>query len=103
MQHANEEVLLLEDTLSTHTDLTDTEPAIYEVRKQFMREMSSLSSEGEGQNRPVLKRYTSSLEKEVPATQTKETGALIKEEIAETGNVSRVDMGWGRGLGPRGS
>lgn len=65
--------------------------------------MSSLSSEGEGQNRPVLKRYTSSLEKEVPATQTKETGALIKEEIAETGNVSRVDMGWGRGLGPRGS
>jgi ATP-binding cassette subfamily C (CFTR/MRP) protein 3 len=37
LQNANEEVLLLEDTLSTHTDLTDNEPAIYEVRKQFMR------------------------------------------------------------------
>lgn len=93
LQHADEEVLLLEDTLSTHTDLTDTEPAIYEVRKQFMREMSSLSSEGEGQNRPVLKRYTNSLEKEVPATQTKETGALIKEEIAETGNV-KLSVYW---------
>lgn len=37
LQNTNEEVLLLEDTLSTHTDLTDNEPAIYEVRKQFMR------------------------------------------------------------------
>lgn len=37
LQEADEEVLLVEDTLSTHTDLTDNEPAIYEVRKQFMR------------------------------------------------------------------
>lgn len=93
LQNADEEVLLLEDTLSTHTDLTDNEPAIYEVRKQFMREMSTLSSEGEGQNRPVPKRYTNSLEKEMPVTQTKETGALIKEESAETGNV-KLSVYW---------
>lgn len=32
-----EEVLLIEDTLSSHTDLMDNESAMYEVRKQFMR------------------------------------------------------------------
>ncbi|XP_021067908.1 canalicular multispecific organic anion transporter 2 [Mus pahari] len=93
LQNANEEVHLLEDTLSTHTDLTDNEPAIYEVRKQFMREMSSLSSEGEGQNWTVPKRHTNSLEKEVPVAKTKETGALIKEETAETGNV-KMSVYW---------
>lgn len=93
LQNANEEVLLLEDTLSTHTDLTDNEPAIYEVRKQFMREMSSLSSEGEVQNRTMPKKHTNSLEKEALVTKTKETGALIKEEIAETGNV-KLSVYW---------
>lgn len=67
------------------------------------REMSSLSSEGEGQNRPVPRRHTNSMEKEMPMTKTKETGALIKEETTETGNVSRVDMGWGSRLGPQSS
>lgn len=33
----DEELLLIEDTLSNHTDLTDNEPVLYEVQKQFMR------------------------------------------------------------------
>lgn len=33
----DEEVLMIEDTLSNHTDLTDNEPVTYEVQKQFMR------------------------------------------------------------------
>lgn len=33
----DEEVLLIEDTLSSHTDLMDNEPVLYEVQKQFMR------------------------------------------------------------------
>lgn len=33
----NEGVLLIEDTLSNHTDLMDNEPVMYEVQKQFMR------------------------------------------------------------------
>lgn len=33
----NEEVLLIEDTLSSHTDLMDNEPVLYEVQKQFIR------------------------------------------------------------------
>lgn len=60
----------------------------------FHREMSSLSSEGEGQNHPVRKRHVSVSEKEMQVTKTKETGALIKEETAETGSVST--MGWVR-------
>ncbi|XP_052614436.1 ATP-binding cassette sub-family C member 3 isoform X1 [Peromyscus californicus insignis] len=87
LQDGDEEVLLVEDTLSTHTDMTDNEPSMYEVRKQFMRQMSSMSSEGESQNRPVTKRHTNSSEKEMQMTKAKQTGALITEETAETGNV----------------
>lgn len=32
-----EEVLLIEDTLSNHTGLTDNEPVMYEVQRQFTR------------------------------------------------------------------
>lgn len=56
--------------------------------------MSSMSSEGENQNRPVPKRHTNPSEKEMQVMKAKETGALITEETAETGNVSRVGMGW---------
>ncbi|XP_006972048.1 ATP-binding cassette sub-family C member 3 [Peromyscus maniculatus bairdii] len=87
LQDGDEEVLLVEDTLSTHTDMTDNEPSIYEVRKQFMRQMSSMSSEGESQNRPVTKRHTNPSEKETQVTNAKKTGALITQETAETGNV----------------
>ncbi|XP_075847190.1 ATP-binding cassette sub-family C member 3 isoform X2 [Microtus pennsylvanicus] len=93
LQDADEEVLLVEDTLSTHTDLTDNEPSMYEVRKQFMRQMSSMSSEGESQNRPVPKRHTNPSEKEMQVMKAKETGALITEETAETGNV-KMNVFW---------
>ncbi|XP_057630326.1 ATP-binding cassette sub-family C member 3 [Chionomys nivalis] len=93
LQDADEEVLLIEDTLSTHTDLTDNEPSMYEVRKQFMRQMSSMSSEGESQNRPVPKRHTNPSEKEMQVMKAKETGALIREETAETGNV-KMNVFW---------
>lgn len=62
------------------------------------REMSSLSSEGEGQNRPVPKRHMSLSVKETQVTKTKETGALTKEEAAETGNVSIASNGLGKTL-----
>lgn len=37
LENGDEEVLLIEDTLSTHTDVTDTEPALFQVQKQLMR------------------------------------------------------------------
>ncbi|XP_036051186.1 canalicular multispecific organic anion transporter 2 [Onychomys torridus] len=93
LHDADEEVLLVEDTLSTHTDMTDNEPSMYEVRKQFMRQMSSMSAEGESQNRTVTKRHTSPSEKEMQVTNAKKTGTLITEETAETGNV-KMSVYW---------
>ncbi|XP_023573947.1 canalicular multispecific organic anion transporter 2 isoform X1 [Octodon degus] len=88
LEDRDEEVLLIEDTLSTHTDLTDTEPvSLSEVRKQFMRQMSSMSSDGEGQAQPVPRRHQSISEKAMQVTKAKKTGMLIEEEKAETGTV----------------
>uniref|UniRef100_A0A8C0ZMU8 Canalicular multispecific organic anion transporter 2 n=1 Tax=Castor canadensis TaxID=51338 RepID=A0A8C0ZMU8_CASCN len=87
LENVDEEMLLIEDTLSTNTDLADNEPVVYEVRKQFMRQLSTMSSEGEGQGRPVSRRHLSQSEKMVQVTKAKETGALIQEEKAETGTV----------------
>uniref|UniRef100_A0A8C2VPQ5 ATP binding cassette subfamily C member 3 n=1 Tax=Chinchilla lanigera TaxID=34839 RepID=A0A8C2VPQ5_CHILA len=89
----DEEVLLIEDTLSTHTELTDTEPALYEVQKQLMRQLSSMSSDGEGQARPVPRRHQSISEKAVQVAKAKETGMLTKEEAAETGTV-KLSVFW---------
>lgn len=103
LQSADEEVLLIEDTLSNHTDLTDNEPVLYEVRKQFMREMSTMSSDGEGQGRPVTRRRLDSSEKMVQATEAKAkaTGALTQEEKAETGTVKlSVFWDYAKAVGP---
>ncbi|KAM5274228.1 ATP-binding cassette sub-family C member 3 [Ctenodactylus gundi] len=87
LDSGDEELLLIEDTLSTNTDLTDNEPALYEVRKQLMRELSTMSSEGENQGRAVSRRHPSTSEKAAQVPKTKETGVLIQEEAAETGTV----------------
>ncbi|XP_008569047.1 PREDICTED: canalicular multispecific organic anion transporter 2 [Galeopterus variegatus] len=89
----DEEVLLIEDTLSNHTDLTDNEPVMYEVQKQFMRQMSAMSSEGEGQGRPVSRKHLGPSEKVVPVTEAKASGALIEEEKAEIGTV-KLSVYW---------
>ncbi|XP_040856624.1 ATP-binding cassette sub-family C member 3 isoform X2 [Ochotona curzoniae] len=87
LQGTEDDVLLIEDTLSNNTDLTDNEPVMYEVRKQFMREMSTMSSEGEAQGRSASRRRLDSSEKTVQVTEAKVTGALTQEETAATGNV----------------
>ncbi|XP_068386495.1 ATP-binding cassette sub-family C member 3 isoform X2 [Eschrichtius robustus] len=76
----DEEVLLIEDTLSNHTDLTDNEPVTYEVQKQFMRQLSAMSLEGEGQGRPVSRRRLGAAEKVVQATEAKASQVLTQEE-----------------------
>ncbi|XP_027481055.2 canalicular multispecific organic anion transporter 2 isoform X7 [Zalophus californianus] len=42
LEDTEDEVLLTEDTLSNHTDLTDNEPVMYEVQKQFMSSLATL-------------------------------------------------------------
>ncbi|XP_032175781.1 canalicular multispecific organic anion transporter 2 isoform X3 [Mustela erminea] len=89
----DEELLLIEDTLSNHTDLTDNEPVLYEVQKQFMRQLSVMSSEGEGQGRPVPRRRLGSAEKALQAAEAKARGALIQEEKAAMGTV-KLSVFW---------
>ncbi|KAM9597584.1 ATP-binding cassette sub-family C member 3 [Trichechus inunguis] len=89
----DEEVLLIEDTLSSHTDLTDNEPIMYEVQKQFMRQLSSMSSEAESPERYVSRRRLGSAEKVVQATEKKAKGTLVQEEKAEMG-VVKMSVFW---------
>ncbi|KAF5915974.1 hypothetical protein HPG69_003047 [Diceros bicornis minor] len=88
----DEEVLPIEDTLSSHTDL-ENEPVMYEVQKQFMRQLSAMSSEGEGQGRPVPRRRVGPAEKVVQAAEAKASGALVQEEKMETGTV-KLSVFW---------
>lgn len=87
-----EEVLLIEDMLSDNTDLMDNEPVTYEVQKQFMRQLSVMSSEEEGQEQPMLRRHLGSAEKVVPTAEAEVErggggGTLIQEEKVERGTV----------------
>uniref|UniRef100_A0A2K5U2M2 ABC-type glutathione-S-conjugate transporter n=1 Tax=Macaca fascicularis TaxID=9541 RepID=A0A2K5U2M2_MACFA len=80
------EALLIEDTLSNHTDLTDSDPVTYAVQKQFMRQLSALSSDGEGQGQPAPRRRLGPSEK-VRVTEAKAHGVLTQKEKAEIGTV----------------
>uniref|UniRef100_A0A0F7ZCE2 ATP-binding cassette, sub-family C (CFTR/MRP), member 3 n=1 Tax=Crotalus adamanteus TaxID=8729 RepID=A0A0F7ZCE2_CROAD len=85
----DEEVLLAEDTLSNHTDLADSEPVTNEVRKQFLRQLSVISSDGELSTKKSTKRKVcdkKSMEPPVKGTSEK----LIQAETAETGTVKFI-------------
>lgn len=65
------------------------------------RQLSTMSSEGESQGRPVLRRRLGPAEKAVQAAEAKANGMLIEEEKVEMGKVSRVDKeGWREWAGP---
>lgn len=59
------------------------------------RQMSAMSSEGEGQGRSVPRRRLGAAEKAVPAAEAKASHVLTQEEKTEMGTVSRVgEEGW---------
>ncbi|OWK57673.1 Canalicular multispecific organic anion transporter 2 [Lonchura striata] len=84
-----EEVLLAEDTLSIHTDLADNEPVTNEVRKQFLRQLSVVSSEGgECPNKMSTKRRVCDKKPAEPPLPRKIANEkLIQAETTETGTV----------------
>ncbi|KAJ6660365.1 hypothetical protein lerEdw1_017788 [Lerista edwardsae] len=84
----DEEVLLAEDTLSNHTDLADSEPVTNEVRKQFLRQLSVISSDGECPSKMSTKRRLH--DKKPPESPPPKKGPsekLIQVEGIETGTV----------------
>ncbi|XP_072737295.1 ATP-binding cassette sub-family C member 3 isoform X1 [Ciconia boyciana] len=84
-----EEVLLAEDTLSIHTDLADNEPVTNEVRKQFLRQLSVISSEGgECPNKMSTKRRVCEKKPaEPPLPRKNPNEKLTQAETTETGTV----------------
>ncbi|XP_071620330.1 ATP-binding cassette sub-family C member 3 isoform X2 [Heliangelus exortis] len=90
-----EEVLLAEDTLSIHTDLADNEPVTNEVRKQFLRQLSVISSEGgECPNKMSTKRRVCEKKPAEPPLPRKNLSEkLIQAETTETGTV-KLSVFW---------
>ncbi|XP_060700646.1 ATP-binding cassette sub-family C member 3 isoform X3 [Hemiscyllium ocellatum] len=87
-----EEEFLGEDTLSNHIDLGDNEPPAAEARKQFMRQISVISSDGEASTWKSTRRRLSEKKKVVdtvpqPKNEPKD---LIQAETAETGRVKLI-------------
>ncbi|XP_034960244.2 ATP-binding cassette sub-family C member 3 [Zootoca vivipara] len=83
----DEEVLLAEDTLSNHIDLADNEPVTNEVRKQFLRELSVISSDGECPGKMSMKRRVCDKKPPEKTHPKKSPNKLIEAETAETGTV----------------
>nr|XP_009677166.1 PREDICTED: canalicular multispecific organic anion transporter 2 isoform X1 [Struthio camelus australis] len=84
-----EEVLLAEDTVSIHTDLADNEPVSNEVRKQFLRQLSVISSEGgECPNKmSTRRRVCEKKPAEPPLPRKNHNEKLTQAESSETGTV----------------
>lgn len=80
------EVLLIEDIFSNYMDLIDSDLVIYVVQKQFMRQLSVLLLDGEGQGQFVFWRCLGLLEK-VWVIEVKVDGVLIQKEKVEIGIV----------------
>lgn len=55
------------------------------------RQLSAMSSDGEGRGRPLPQRRLGPAEKVVQAAEAKTNGLLIQEEKVEMGRVSRVN------------
>uniref|UniRef100_A0A8D0L774 MRP3 protein n=1 Tax=Sphenodon punctatus TaxID=8508 RepID=A0A8D0L774_SPHPU len=84
----DEEVLLAEDTLSNHTDLADNEPVTNEVRKQFLRQLSVISSDGECPSKMSTRRRVCEKKPSEPLSKKKNPAEkLIQAETTETGRV----------------
>ncbi|XP_054249750.1 ATP-binding cassette sub-family C member 3 [Indicator indicator] len=90
-----DEVLLAEDTLSIHTDLADNEPVTNEVRKQFLRQLSVISSEGgECPNKMSAKRRVCEKKPaEPPPPRKNPSERLVQAETTETGRV-KLSVFW---------
>ncbi|XP_067914713.1 ATP-binding cassette sub-family C member 3 isoform X1 [Heterodontus francisci] len=84
-----EEEFLGEDTLSIHMDLSDNEPSVAEARKQFMRQISVISSDGEASTWKSTRRRLTDKKKvvESPPQKKFESKDLIRAETTETGRV----------------
>ncbi|XP_069374124.1 ATP-binding cassette sub-family C member 3 isoform X3 [Paralichthys olivaceus] len=98
------EELFPEDALSNHTDIGDNEPVINEAKRNFIRQISIISADGENPRCRSVRRHGCS-QKKSPEPQEKkkphEMEKLIQSETAETGRVkTKVYLEYAKAVGP---
>ncbi|XP_029383998.1 canalicular multispecific organic anion transporter 2 isoform X2 [Echeneis naucrates] len=99
-----EDEMFPDDALSNHTDMVDNEPVINEAKRNFIRQISIISSDGDNTRcRSVRKhgcsqkKYSEPQEKKKP----QEIEKLIQTETAETGRVkTKVYLEYVKAVGP---
>ncbi|KAG2460889.1 ATP-binding cassette sub-family C member 3 isoform X3 [Polypterus senegalus] len=92
-----------EDALSNHIDIVDNEPVVNEARKQFIRQISVISSDTENPKKMSVRVRRYSERRHDPPAESKapEVKKLIQAEVAETGRVKlKVFWDYIKAVGP---
>uniref|UniRef100_A0A668A6A6 ATP-binding cassette, sub-family C (CFTR/MRP), member 3 n=1 Tax=Myripristis murdjan TaxID=586833 RepID=A0A668A6A6_9TELE len=103
---ATEEELFPDDALSNHTDMVDNEPVINEAKRKFIRQISSVSADGENLRNRSVRKHGCSVRKHPdpsPEKMKKQPGMekLIQAETAERGRVKmKVYLEYAKAVGP---
>ncbi|XP_022599128.1 canalicular multispecific organic anion transporter 2 isoform X2 [Seriola dumerili] len=99
-----DEELFPDDALSNHTDLVDNEPGINEAKRNFIRQISIISADGENARCRSVRRHGCSQRKHSEAQEKKkprEVEKLIQTETTETGRVkTKVYLEYAKAVGP---
>uniref|UniRef100_A0A673CJC1 ATP-binding cassette, sub-family C (CFTR/MRP), member 3 n=1 Tax=Sphaeramia orbicularis TaxID=375764 RepID=A0A673CJC1_9TELE len=98
------EELFPDDALSNHTDMVDNEPMINEAKRNFIRQISIISADGENPRTRSVRRHGCSQRKHSEPQEKKkpqEVEKLIQAETAETGKVkTKVYLEYAKAVGP---
>ncbi|KAK5881725.1 hypothetical protein CesoFtcFv8_022490 [Champsocephalus esox] len=98
-----DEELFPDDALSNHADMVDNEPVVNETKRNFIRQISIISAEGENQRGRSVRRHNCSQKKHGEQQEKKkpnELQKLIHAETAETGRVkSKVFLEYAKAVG----
>ncbi|XP_062859407.1 ATP-binding cassette sub-family C member 3 isoform X2 [Trichomycterus rosablanca] len=100
----DDEETFLDDTLSNNIDMVDIEPVVNEARKQFIRQISVMSSDLENTRTKSVRRRRCSERRHgdpPPEKQEAKVEKLIQAETAETGRVkTKVYWEYVKAVGP---
>ncbi|KAK5851307.1 hypothetical protein PBY51_002110 [Eleginops maclovinus] len=98
-----DEELFPDDALSNHTDMVDNEPVVNEAKRNFIRQISIISTEGDNPRCRSVRRHTTSQRKHADHQEKKkpnELQKLIHAEKAETGRVkTKVFLEYAKAVG----
>uniref|UniRef100_A0A7N6BYH4 ATP-binding cassette, sub-family C (CFTR/MRP), member 3 n=1 Tax=Anabas testudineus TaxID=64144 RepID=A0A7N6BYH4_ANATE len=99
-----DEQMFPDDALSNHIDMVDSEPVINEAKRNFIRQISIISADGEGTRSRSVRRHGCSQRKHGEPQEKKkphEMEKLIQAETAETGRVkTKVYLEYAKAVGP---